>query len=69
MTFVVKGTELGGYDGATEGVCCGKPIGDAYVCYDGYLAQGPMSIEPHADCAAIVGQRLITGGYANRRRR
>lgn len=47
---------------------CGEEIKNASVGYDGYATEKHMkSLYFHPSCAAIVGQRLITDGYRNRR--
>lgn len=54
-----------------KGLCfeCGGKITGAAVGYDGYAVPGRIeSIFFHPACAALVGQRLITDGFPNRRK-
>jgi hypothetical protein len=47
---------------------CGKSIAGGVVLYDGYVEhQVVKTISLHPACAALLGQRLITDGYPNRR--
>lgn len=53
-----------------EDLCfeCGKPITSSGVRYDGHSGDGVLkSIFMHPNCAALVGQRLISDGFPNRR--
>lgn len=54
-----------------EFVCfeCGEPIAGCVIAYDGYAREGFLkSIVFHPSCATVVGQRLISDGYPNRRK-
>lgn len=54
----------------TEDLCfeCGELITAGAVRYDGYATPKELKcLYLHPSCAAIVGQRLITDGYPNRR--
>ncbi|MNP49393.1 hypothetical protein D3C76_1435750 [compost metagenome] len=47
---------------------CGKSIKKGVVMYDGYIDESTAkTISLHPACAAVLGQRLISDGYANRR--
>lgn len=47
---------------------CGHSIERGVVLYDGYVEERvAKTISLHPACAALLGQRLISDGYANRR--
>lgn len=70
--FAEKKNAVFPYGLSDSPVCleCNRPVDRAGVSYDGFVDRDTgRTFLFHADCAAIVGQRLITDGYPHRRTR